>query len=326
MSLEVDEFGEAELLTSEVELLTSEVNHKEDMGSSDKEDRGSSDEVTELVDGVVDPAIMKIGPEIVPSKEVVSDKHVAPVEVVTSETFVSEARTILIEELGRGQRVKTPSVNLTDNVTYNTVYRQNSIPHVLSYIVFVNPVPGNTLYPLTEYISDERFSAEHKAFLTSACAESEPKNFKEAMLDERWNKSVYKEIIALEVAKTWSVVDLPRGRVALGTMWVFKIKYNADGTVERLKSRLMVLGNRQKEGCDYDETFAPVAKMTIIRSLLKIVAANNWEVHQIDVHNAFLHGDLREEVYIKLPQGIENPDPRKVCRLHKSLYGLKEAP
>lgn len=87
-----------------------------------------------------------------------------------------------------------------------------------------------------------------------------------------------------------------------------------------------MLGNRQKAGCDYDETFAPVAKMTTVRSLLKIVATQNWEVHQMDVHNAFLHGDLDEEVYIKLPQGFTHSEPNKVLRLHKSLYGLKQAP
>lgn len=97
-------------------------------------------------------------------------------------------------------------------------------------------------------------------------------------------------------------------------------------TVERYKTRLVALGNRQKEGIDFDETFAPVAKMTSVRIFLSIVAARNWEVHQMDVHNAFLHGDLEEEVYMKLPPGYFAQHKGKVCRLRKSLYGLKQAP
>jgi len=88
----------------------------------------------------------------------------------------------------------------------------------------------------------------------------------------------------------------------------------------------VVLGNRQQEGVEYDETFAHVAKMSTVRVFLGVAAARDWHVHQMDVHNAFLHGDLTEEVYMKLPQGFHFDDPTKVCRLHKSLYGLKQAP
>ena len=135
-----------------------------------------------------------------------------------------------------------------------------------------------------------------------------------------------KEMVAFEENKTFSIVDLPPGKKAIGNMWVYKLKYNSDGTLERPKSRLVALGNRQKKGRDFKETFAPVAKMTTVRSLLRVIAGKGWIVHQMDVHNAFLHGDLKEEVYMKLPQGFQASDPNKVCRLHKAVYGLRQAP
>lgn len=85
---------------------------------------------------------------------------------------------------------------------------------------------------------------------------------------------------------------------------MYKIKYKSDGTVERYKTRFVILGNNQREGIDYAETFAPVAKMDSVRTLLAVAAAKRWELHQIDFHNAFMHGDLDEEVYIKLPLGF----------------------
>lgn len=104
------------------------------------------------------------------------------------------------------------------------------------------------------------------------------------------------------------------------------MKFQSDGTIERYKARLVVMGNKQIEGEDYGEIFAPVAKMGTIRLFLDVEAKNGWEIHQMDVHDAFLHGDLAEEVYMRLPSGFQSTDKNKVCRLQKSLYGLKQAP
>ncbi|GAA0162759.1 transmembrane signal receptor [Lithospermum erythrorhizon] len=112
------------------------------------------------------------------------------------------------------------------------------------------------------------------------------------------------EIAALEANATWVMAPLPPDKKSLGCKWVYKIKYNADGTIERLKAHLVILGNHQVAGIDYHETFAPVDKMVSVRTFQAVVASRNWALHQMDVHNAFLHGDLNEEVYMKVPPGF----------------------
>ena len=106
----------------------------------------------------------------------------------------------------------------------------------------------------------------------------------------------------------------------------FSVKLRSDGSLDRYRARLVALGNKQEYGVDYEETFAPVAKMTTVRTILAIPASQSWRLHQMDVKNAFLHGDLQEEIYMKLPSGMTTSSPHDVCKLMRSLYGLKQAP
>eukprot|EP00253_Pinus_taeda_P003400 PITA_03400 len=125
---------------------------------------------------------------------------------------------------------------------------------------------------------------------------------------------------------TWDLVPLPKGRKLVRCKWVYRTKYGPDGKVVKHKARLVAKGFSQVEGIDYTETFSPVAKMNSIRLVFSLAASLKWEVHQMDVKSAFLHGDLHEEIYMEQPIGFIQTDSSLVCRLKKSLYGLKQAP
>ncbi|KAK8677304.1 hypothetical protein V6N13_142851 [Hibiscus sabdariffa] len=137
-------------------------------------------------------------------------------------------------------------------------------------------------------------------------------------------KAMDEEIMTLERNNTWEIVSLPLRKQAIGRKWVYKTKLNSDGSLERYKARLIAKGYTQQPGIDYLNTFSPVAKITTIRTLLTVAAANKWFLEQLDVNNVFLHGFLQEEVYMLLLPGIKSSIPNVVCKLHKSLYGLKQ--
>nr|GEY50014.1 retrovirus-related Pol polyprotein from transposon TNT 1-94 [Tanacetum cinerariifolium] len=160
----------------------------------------------------------------------------------------------------------------------------------------------------------------------SRSSEKEPVTYYEAITDKRWRSAMDSELEALERNQTWTIKELPSNKKALGCKWVYIIKYKSDGTIERFKARLVILGNHQVDGIDYTETIAPIEKMVTVRVFLAVATSKQWELHQMYLHNAFLHGDLEEKVFMKIPPGLNKGKPGEACKLRKSLYGLQQAP
>jgi hypothetical protein len=157
----------------------------------------------------------------------------------------------------------------------------------------------------------------------------EPKNLKDALSAPDatlWKEAVQDEYDSLINNKTWSLTKLPPNRTAIKSRWTFKVKPGVKDSASRYKVRLVAKGYSQRPGIDYEETFAPVAKQTTLRVVLSYVAAQDLEMRQLDIKTAFLYGDLSEEIYLEQPEGyVKSGDEDLVCRLHKCLYGLKQA-
>ena len=135
------------------------------------------------------------------------------------------------------------------------------------------------------------------------------------------------ETASIEENRTWSLVDLPHGRRAIGLKWVYKVKRDEKRAVAKHKARLVVKGYAQRQGINYDEVFTPMAWLDKVHLLIALAAHEGWEVHHMDVKSAFLNGDLNEEVYVEQPASfIKKGNEHKVLRLKKALYGLHQAP
>lgn len=155
----------------------------------------------------------------------------------------------------------------------------------------------------------------------------EPKSVVDALNSPEWFDAMKMEIDSLRDHHVWELVELPKDRQLVGSKWVFKVKRNADGSVERCKARLVAQGYSQREGLDYDETFSPVVRPESVRSVVALACQEGLKVHQMDITTAFLNGDLKEEVYVRQPEGfVADGQKHLVYRLKKSLYGLKQAP
>ncbi|GJX95532.1 putative ribonuclease H-like domain-containing protein [Tanacetum coccineum] len=158
-------------------------------------------------------------------------------------------------------------------------------------------------------------------------SQEEPKKVSQALADESWVEAMQEELLQFKLQDVWVLCDLPEGKRVIGTKWVFRNKRDERGTIIKNKARLVAQGYRQEEGVDYDEVFAPVARIEAIRLFLAFASFMGFTVYQMDVKSAFLYGNITEEVYVKQPPGFEDPaHPNKVYRVVKALYGLHQAP
>jgi len=158
-------------------------------------------------------------------------------------------------------------------------------------------------------------------------AAGEPSSVREAVEHPMWKEAMDAEFMALQRNNTWRLVPSQPGRNVIDCKWVYKIKRKADGSIDRYKARLVAKGFKQRYGIDYEDTFSPVVKAATIRLVLSIAISRGWNLRQLDVQNAFLHGVLEEEVFMRQPPGyLDKTYPDHVCKLEKALYGLKQAP
>ena len=163
-------------------------------------------------------------------------------------------------------------------------------------------------------------------YQAAQCECSDPTTVWEALnspYSDDWIRAMNDEIEAHVENRTWTLSNLPPGKKAIKSMWVFKTKLNSGGVLERRKARLVVKGCSRKPGIDFEETYAPVVRYASIRLLIALAAEFDLDIDQMDVLTAFLHPELEEEIYMQLPTGHKLNG--KICRLNKSMYGLKQA-
>ena len=165
----------------------------------------------------------------------------------------------------------------------------------------------------------------------SVSSHYEPQFYHQAIPFAHWREAMSVELSTMESNNTWTVVPLPVGKRSISFRWIYKIKFKSDGTIERYKARLVAKGYTQQEGVDFLDTFSPVAKLVTVKVFLAVAASKQWPLFQLDVNNAFLNGDLSEEVYMDLPLGYGNKGEfdksqgTPVYELNRSMYGLRQA-
>ncbi|GJW86988.1 putative ribonuclease H-like domain-containing protein [Tanacetum coccineum] len=196
--------------------------------------------------------------------------------------------------------------------------------------MFASPIATTRVHkdhPVKQIIGDLHSVRQTRRVAKNSEEHVEPKKVIQALTDPSWIEAMQDELLQFKLQKVWTLVDLPYGKRAIGTKWVYRNKKDERGIVVRNKARLVAQGYTQEEGIDYDEVFAPVARIEAIRLFLAYASFMNFVVYQMDVKSAFLNGKIKEEVYVCQPLGFKDLEfPNRVYKVEKALYGLHQAP
>nr|GEV06639.1 retrovirus-related Pol polyprotein from transposon TNT 1-94 [Tanacetum cinerariifolium] len=199
----------------------------------------------------------------------------------------------------------------------------------LATCISVNRATFSSEFVATENTSLDKHSAIKLSFSirSSVLSKVEPKNFKSAITEDCWFQAIQDEIHEFDRLQVWELVPQPNYVMIIALKWIYKVKLDEYGDVLKNKAWLVVKGYRQEEGIDFEESFAPVARIEAICIFITNAASRNMIIYQMDVKTSFLNGELKEEVYVSQPEGFVDPDHlTHVYRLKKALYGLKQAP
>lgn len=244
---------------------------------------------------------------------------------MNTESSVKEQFTVQLAEQDEGE----------DQNEFSDGHEENEAP-MDSPVTPVNQTTGNQLNredcnDSTEprkvrlirdiYEETEEEEARDELFLMGV---DEPRNYKQASKNDEWKKVMEQEMKSIEENETWELTRLPPGQKVIDLKWIYKLKKDVDGKIIKHKARLVTKGYVQEQGVDYDEVYAPVTRLEIVRLLLALSAKKNWEVHHLDVKTAFLNGDIKEDVFVAQPEGFEKSDKEQfVYKLKKARYGLR---
>jgi len=264
---------------------------------------------------------------------------VAPLEPASTPLPVSLRLTRVSPTLSPPIQVHNPSVSASSTNYVSQTSLDSVAPPSQLPLSSPSNDPPTRMHPMVTRVQNNIHQPKHyndgtvryplpRAYTASLiCDDVEPTSYTQAAKNVKWRAAMAEEFNAFIKTGTWTLVPKTASMNIVGAKWVFRIKRKADGSIDRYTARLVAKGFYQQEGVDYFETYSPVVKPIIIRTVLSLAVSAGWCIKQVDVSNAFLHGHLQETVYMSQPLDFVNPiHPDAVCLLKKALYGLKQAP